>query len=132
MSKHETKMTQWYAKMRYPKGFLMEEFLALNQGKNNGKRLMDGVIVFRKPYVKRKLIKGERVVVIQSKNRRLGMGLIGQVIVSRDLVERLGVKVMRSVGVCTEMDAVMHRMLRKHPRCRAVVYRAAEGRKGKR
>ena len=55
MSKHETKMTRWYAKMRYPKGFLMEEFLALNQGKANGKRLMDGVIVFRKPYVKRKL-----------------------------------------------------------------------------
>jgi hypothetical protein len=81
--------------------------------------------VFRKPFVKRKLIKGERVVVIQSKNRRLGMGLIGQVIVSRDLVERLGVKVMRSVGVCTEMDTVMHRMLRKHPRCRAVVYTAA-------
>jgi len=125
MSKHETKMTQWYATMRYPKGFLMEEFLASNQGKNNGKRLMDGVIVFRKPYVKRKLIKGERVVVIQSKNRRLGMGLIGQVIVSRDLVERLGVKVMRSVGVCTEMDTVMHKMLRKHPRCRAVVYRAS-------
>jgi hypothetical protein len=103
----------------------MEEFLALRQGKQNRKRLMDGVIVFRKPFVKRKLIKGERVVVIQSKNRRLGMGLIGQVIVSRDLVELLGVKVMRSVGVCTEMDAVMHRMLRKHPRCRAVVYRAS-------
>jgi len=118
-------MTRWYATTRYPKGFLMEEFLALPQGKTNGKRLMDWVIVFRKPFVKRKLIKGERVVVIQAKNRRLGMGLIGQVIVSRDLVERLGVKVMRSVGVCTEMDTVMHRMLRKHPRCRAVVYRAS-------
>ena len=102
----------------------MEEYLALPQGKKNGKRLMDGVIVFRKPFVKRKLIEGERVVVIQSKNRRLGMGLIGQVIVSRDLVARLGVKVMKSVGVCTEMDAVMHRMLRKHERCQAVVYGA--------
>ncbi len=101
----------------------MEEYLALPQGKTNGKRLMDGVIVFRKPFVKRKLIKGERVVVIQSKHRRLGMGLIGQVIVSRDLVERLGVRVMKSVGVCTEMDNVMHKMLRKHPRCRAVVYK---------
>jgi len=124
MSKHETKMTRWYTKTRYPKGFLMEEYLALPQGKKNGKRLMDGVIVFRKPFVKRKLIEGERVVVIQSKHRRLGMGLIGQVIVSRDLIELLGVKVMKSVGVCTEMDTVMHKMLRKHPRCRAVVYRA--------
>ena len=104
----------------------MEEFLALKRkGDDIRLRRMDGVIVFRKPYVKRKLIKGERVVVIQSKNRRLGMGLIGQVIVSRDLVERLGVTVVKSVGVCTEMDTVMHKMLRKHPRCRAVVYRAA-------
>ncbi len=58
-------------------------------------------------------------------SRYLGIGLIGQVIVSRDLIERLGVTVMKSVGVCTEMDTVMHRMLRKHPKCRAVVYRAA-------
>ncbi len=43
-------------------------------------------------------------VVIQSKHRRLGICLIGQVIVSRDLVARLGIKVMKSVGVCTEMD----------------------------
>jgi len=123
MSKHETKMTRWYAKARHPKGFLMEEYLALPQGKTNGKRLIDGVIVFRKPFEKRKLIKDERVVVIQSKHRRLGMGLIGQIIVSRDLVARLGVKVMKSVGVCTEMDTVMHRMLRNHPKCRAVVYK---------
>lgn len=124
MSKHETKMTRWYAKTRHPKGFLMEEYLALPQGKTNGKRLMDGVIVFRKPFVKRKLIKGERVVVIQSKNRRLGMGLIGQVIVSRDLLLSRGYDVMKSVGVCTEMDTVMHRMLRKYERCRAVVYKS--------
>lgn len=51
------------------------------------------------------------------------MGLIGQVIVSRDLVARLGVKVIKSVGVCTEMYTVIHRMLRKHPRCRVVVYK---------
>lgn len=124
MSKHETKMTRWYAKTRYPKGFLVEEYLALPQGRTNGKRLMDGVIVFRKPFVKRNLIKGERVVVIQSKNRRLGMGLIGQVIVSRDLLLSKGYDVMKSVGVCTEMDTVMHRMLRKHERCRAVVYKS--------
>ena len=125
MSKHETKMTRWYAKTRYPKGFLMEEYLAQPQGEKSTKRLLDGVIVFRKPFVKRKLIEGERVVVIQSKNRRLGMGLIGQIIVSRDLIERLGVKVIESVGVCAEMDNVMQRLLRKYQRCRAVVFRAA-------
>ncbi len=38
-------MTRWYAKTRYPKGFLIEEYLALPQGKTNGKRLMEMVIV---------------------------------------------------------------------------------------
>ena len=52
------------------------------------------------------------------------MGLIGQGIVSRDLGARLGVKVMRSVGLPTEIDTVTHRMPRKHERCRAVVHRA--------
>ena len=125
MSKHETKMTRWYAQAHYPKGFLMEEHLAQAQGKKSAKRLLDGVIVFRKPFVKRKLIKGERVVVIQSKNRRLGMGLIGQVIVSRDLLKNKGFKVIESVGVCAEMDNVMQRLLRKYRRCRAAVFRAA-------
>ena len=45
---------------------------------------MDGVIGFRMPFVKRKLIRGERVVVKQSKNRRLGIGLIGQIISLND------------------------------------------------
>ena len=76
MSKHETKMTRWHAKMRYPKGFLMEEFLGLKQGRTNRKRLMDAVTVSRKLFVKRKLIKGERVVVIQLNSRRLCMGLM--------------------------------------------------------
>ena len=99
--------------------------MALEAGPKNGRRLIDGVIIFTKPYEKRELNKGERVVVIQSKNRRLGMGLIGQVIVSRDLVERLGADVIKSVGVCTEIDTVMHKMLRKHPKCRAVVYKSS-------
>ena len=42
MSKNETKMTWSYAKTRYPKGFLMEEYLAAPQVKTKGKRLMDG------------------------------------------------------------------------------------------
>jgi hypothetical protein len=117
-------MTRWYAKAYYAKGFLMEEYLAQPQGEKSAKRLLDGVIVFRKPFVKRKLIKGEQVVVIQSKNRRLGMGLIGQVIVSRDLLKSKGFKVIESVGVCAEMDNVLQRLLRKYRRCRAAVYRA--------
>ena len=123
MSKHETKMTRWYARTHYPRGYLIEEFLALKEGKKNGRRLMDGVIIFKKPFEKRKLVKGERVVVIQSKNRRLGMGLIGQVVVSRDLMQDLGVRVLKSVGVCRGNDVVMNKILRRHSKCRAAFYK---------
>jgi hypothetical protein len=44
VSKHETRMTRWYANTSYPKGFLIEEFLALKEGKNNSHRRIDGVI----------------------------------------------------------------------------------------
>ena len=123
MSKHETKMTRWYAEKRYPKGYLIEEFMALEAGPKNGRRLIDGVIIFAKPYEKRELNKGERVVVIQSKHRKLGMGLIGQVVVSRELLTDLKAKVVKSVGVCREDDLLLHKVLRRFKKCEAVVYR---------
>jgi hypothetical protein len=53
-----------------------------------------------------------------------GKGLTKGDIIVCYLVSHLAFKVMKSVGVCTEIDTVMHRMLRKHPNCRAVVFRA--------
>lgn len=66
-------MICWHAKIRYPGRFLIEEFLALKEGTNNSYRRIDGVIGFRNPFVMCKLTEGERLVVIQSKNRRMGM-----------------------------------------------------------
>ena len=123
MSKHETKMTRWYHRTYHPEGFLIEEFMALKGGKTNGRRLMDGVIIFQKPFEKRELQKGEKVVVIQSKNRRLGMGLIGQVVVSKYLMEKLGATVVKSVGVCRGIDDEMNAALLTHPSCEAVSYK---------
>lgn len=116
-------MTRWYHRTYHPEGFLIEEFMALKGGKTNGRRLMDGVIIFQKPFEKRELQKGEKVVVIQSKNRRLGMGLIGQVVVSKYLMEKRGATVMKSVGVCRGIDQVMYRALKTTPKCTAVSYK---------
>jgi len=62
---------------------------------------------------------------IKSKNCRLDMGHINKVIVSRDLAARLGFKVMRSVGALPEMDTVIYRTPRKHPRSQAGMYSLA-------
>jgi hypothetical protein len=133
MSKHETPMTRWYWRtVNKRQGLLIEEFPAVKRdgtaGKN--KRHIDGVIVLgekaeRRGPLKgdRELVKGKEVIVIQSKARRLGMGLIGQVVVSRELLKDLKAKVVKSVGVCRQDDQLLHKVLRRFKKCEAVVYR---------
>ena len=133
MSKHETPMTRWYWRtVNKRQGLLIEEFPAVKRdgaaGKN--KRHIDGVIVLGEKAERRgprkgdrELVKGKRVIVIQSKARRLGMGLIGQVIVSRELLTDLKAKVVKSVGVCREDDQILRAVLGRFKKCEAVVYR---------
>ena len=133
MSKHETPMTRWYWRtVNKRQGLLIEEFLAVKRDGSAGKnkRHIDGVIVLGQKAERRgprkgdrELVKGKRVIVIQSKARRLGMGLIGQVVVSRELLKDLKAKVVKSVGVCREDDQLLHKVLRRFRKCESVVYR---------
>ena len=133
MSKHETPMTRWYWRtVNKRQGLLIEEFPAVKRDGSTGKnkRHIDGVIVLgEKPDRRgprkgdRELVKGKRVIVIQSKARRLGMGLIGQVVVSRELLKDLKAKVVKSVGVCREDDLILRAVLGRFKKCEAVVYR---------
>ena len=136
MSKHETPMTRWYwSTINKRKGLLIEEFHAVKKdsSKGNNKRHIDGIIVLgEKPERRgprkgdRQLVKRKRVIVIQSKARRLGMSLIGQVVVSRELLKDLKAKVVKSVGVCREDDKVLHNVLRRFKKCEAVVYKRGQ------
>ena len=126
-------MTRWYWRtVNKCKGLLIEEFHAVKREatKGNNKRHIDGVIVLGEKSDQRgarkgdrELVKGKRVIVIQSKARRLGMSLIGQVVVSRELLKDLKAKVIKSVGVCREDDKVLHNVLRRFKKCEAVVYK---------
>ena len=133
MSKHETPMTRWYWRtVNKRQGLLIEEFPAVKRdgtaGKN--KRHIDGIIVLGEKAERRgprkgdrELVEGKRVIVIQSKARRLGMSLIGQVVVSRELLKDLKAKVVKSVGVCREDDQILRAVLGRFKKCEAVVYR---------
>jgi hypothetical protein len=133
MSKHETPMTRWYWRtVNKRQGLLIEEFPAVKRdgarGKN--KRHIDGVIICglksgdRKGQAKdRQLVQGREVIVIQSKAKRLGMYLIGQTIVSRELMKALGAEVVKSVAVHRKDDPVMLKVLKRFKKCEAVVYR---------
>lgn len=133
MSKHETPMTRWYWRtVNKCKGLLIEEFHAVKREatKGNNKRHIDGVIVLGEKSDQRgprkgdrELVKGKRVIVIQSKAKRLGMSLIGQVVVSHELLKDLKAKVIKSVGVCREDDKVLHNVLRRFKKCEVVVYK---------
>ncbi len=131
MSKHETPMTRWYWRtVNKRQGLLIEEFPAVKRDRTAGKnkRHIDGVIVLGEKAERRgprkgdrELVKGKRVIVIQSKARRLGMGLIGQVVVSRELLKDLKAKVVKSVGGCRIDDKVLHQVLRRFKKGEAVV-----------
>ena len=126
-------MTRWYWRtVNKRQGLLIEEFPAVKRDGSAGKnkRHIDGVIVLGEKADRRgprkgdrELVKGKRVIVIQSKARRLGMSLIGQVVVSRELLKDLKAKVVKSVGVCREDDLILRAVLGRFKKCEAVVYR---------
>jgi hypothetical protein len=140
MSKHETPMTRWYwEKINRGRGLLIEEFGAIrrNEKRGHNKRHIDGVIVLGQPAERRgprkgdrKLVRDKEVIVIQSKARRLGMSLIGQVVVSRELLINLKAKTVKSVGVCKEDDKILRRILRRFEGCSAVVHTSRKKTRG--
>jgi len=63
---------------------------------------------------------GKRVIVLQTKRNKLGMGVAGQTIISKTLLEKAGVTVVAAVAICLKMDEKIHEALRTHG-CKAVV-----------
>ena len=121
MSKHETPMTEWYWREVLKQGTLIKEYVAVERGEDdsNAPRFMDGLVVMDGPFKIsdeiRMEITGKDVVVIQSKNKRLGLYLMGPVVFSRELLLKKGAKSVRSVAVCRKDDKVMRELLEAHP-----------------
>ena len=120
MSKHETPMTEWYWREVLKKGTLIKEYVAVERAKDgsNGSRFMDGLVILDGPFKMsddvRCDITGKDVVIIQSKNKQLGMYLMGQAFFSRELLLKKGAKSVRSVAVCRKDDKAMHELLVAH------------------
>ncbi len=124
MSKKETPMTLWY--WNKIGGQLIEEFMAVSKSPRSERRLIDGVIIIgenkERLRVGSKLsLEGKDVIVIQAKNSRLGMSLMGQTLFSRELVLLLKPKSVLSVALCNKNDEVLSQLLEAHEGCRVVV-----------
>ena len=61
-----------------------------------------------------------KVIVLQTKRNKLGMGVAGQTIISKTLLEQEGVNVVEAVAICLEMDEKILGALKEHG-CDAVV-----------
>jgi hypothetical protein len=120
MSKNETPMTRWFWREVLKRGTLIEEYVAVEEAADgsNAPRYMDGLVILDGPFeisndVRRDIAEKD-VDVIQSKNKRLGMYLMGQTLFSRDLILAKGAKSVRSVAVCRKDDKVMRPLLLAH------------------
>jgi len=63
---------------------------------------------------------GKRVIVLQTKRNKLGMGVAGQTIISKTLLEQAGVTVVVAVAICLKMDEKIREALKEHD-CEAAV-----------
>ena len=127
MSLNETPMTRWYWREILKRGTLIEEYVAVERGENdsNAPRFMDGLVILDGPFEisgdVRRDVQGKDVVVIQSKNKRLGMYLMGQALFSRELLLKKGARSVRSVAVCRKDDKVLRPLLLAHPGIEVVI-----------
>ena len=109
MSKRETPLTRRY--WQEIGGTLIEEFPAVRRGPNQGRRLLDGVVILDAPHLianhREVEIENRDIVVIQTKAYRLGMYLMGQALFSRHLMMPFRPRSVETVAICTKGDAVM-------------------------
>ena len=109
MSKLETPLTRRY--WREIGGTLIEEFPSVCSGPNQGRRLLDGVVLLDSPHLvanhREVEIENRDIVVIQTKASRLGMYLLGQALFSRHLMMPFRPSSVDTVAICTKGDAVL-------------------------
>jgi hypothetical protein len=124
MSKKETPMTLWY--WNELGGQLVEEFMMVKKSEGSARRLLDGLVILNKnkerlPVGYKPSIEGEDIVVIQAKNSRLGMNLMGQTLFSKELMLRFKPRSVISVALCSKYDKVLGPILENHASCKVVV-----------
>ena len=123
MSNHETPMTRWY--WEQVGGTLIEEFPAVKKSPENGKRLIDGIIIRDG---ENRIAKSDKVdlvdkdiIVVQTKDSRLGMYLLGQAFFSASLMIPFKPRSIISVALCRENDSVLGPIFESYPNMKVVV-----------
>jgi hypothetical protein len=118
MSKRETPMTEGFWQSQAP-GLFIAEYPLVRPAKDQGIRLVDGVILPDEPHGRGKWrdhsLTGKRVIVIQTKAERMGMYLMGQAVFSPYLARACGATSVRSILLCYRSDAALLPLLKPFP-----------------
>ena len=116
-------MTRWY--WEQVGGTLVEEFPAIKKGQSCSVRHLDGLIIKNGTHKISKpseiVIEGKEIIIIQTKNKRLNMHLMGQTLFSIELMRMHNPKSIESVALCSKTDTVLETFLLKHKDCKVVV-----------
>ena len=123
-NQYEPVMTKAYWAKRPEKGTLYLEYPICG-------RRIDGLVVLdgssskeaskeKSPTLAQLKKDQAKVIVLQTKRNKLGMGVAGQTIISKTLLEQAGVTVVAAVAICLKMDEKILGALKEHD-CDAVV-----------
>jgi hypothetical protein len=114
---YEPEMTKAHWAKRPEKGTLYLEYPICGR-RIDGLVVLDGSsskeAVSAKRAPKPEDLSGKQVIVLQTKRNKLGMGVAGQTIISKTLLEQAGVTVVAAVAICLKMDEKIREALRKH------------------
>jgi len=120
MSKRETPLTLAY--WEHIKGTLIEEYPIVGKGKDCSPRWIDALIIKGGEHKKLPAyennsidLSGLDLICVQTKNRRVGMHLLGQAFFSMKLLEMKNPKSILSIALCTQTDSYMEKIIEDIP-----------------
>jgi hypothetical protein len=106
-------------------GTIVFEFPMVRGSATCGKRHLDALIL---PNGETKIanaqdvsLAGEDIIIVQAKDNRLGMYLMGQAVFSVELMRRFNPKSIRSIALCTKDCSVLRPLLDKYPEVEVVI-----------
>ncbi len=97
---------------------LIEEYILVEKSKGVAIRRLDGLIISSEESAikdnKRIDIKNLDVIAVQTKATKLGMSVIGQAIISRDILLSKKARSVRCVIICSETDLFLEAYCEKY------------------
>jgi hypothetical protein len=106
-------------------GTIVFEFPMVRGSATCGKRHLDALILpNRETKIANALdvsLAGEDIIIVQAKDNRLGMYLMGQAVFSVELMRRFNPKSIRSIALCTKDCSVLRPLLDKYPEVEVVI-----------